>query len=206
MGRQTSETENIDLDALRAGNKEVFVTLIRRYHPTLVAIVRPLVGEAQAEEVVQETWIKAHKACTEFEGRAHIKTWLCSIAINEARMLLRSQKRETELRLFNSDTTDYLADRFKPNGHWNGAPSRWSSDSPDELLMQANLLDCLEKTLGALPLNQQTLLRLRDIEGEPFEMICNELEISASNARVLLHRARSFLYKMLEGYQETGEC
>lgn len=202
-----STDTDIDLDALRAGDARVFQQLIRRYHPTMVAIVRPLVGEGQAEETVQEAWIKAHKHCARFEGRASVKTWLCSIAMNEAKMLLRSQKRENELRQFGVDNThDPLEDRFTASGSWQTPPSSWDGESPDALLMQTNLLDCLEKHAGALPAQQQMLIRLRDIENEPFDVICNELAISASNARVLLHRARSTLYKMVANYEETGEC
>lgn len=207
MAQSTSVKEDIDLDALRAGDKEIFVRLIRRYHHTLVAIVRPLVGEARAEETVQEAWIKIHKSCARFEGRSQIKSWLCSIALNEARMELRRQKREVDTESASTmDSIDNLSDRFKPGGHWARPPLQWESDSPDELLMQANLLDCLNKHLDSLPAQQQALVRLRDIDGEAFESICNGLDISASNARVLLHRARSALYKMLEIYEETGEC
>lgn len=198
------DTDAIDLQALRAGDEQVFRRLIQHYHPTLIAVVRPLVGDSHCEEVVQEAWIKVHRSCADFEGRSHIKTWLCSIALNEARMYLRRHKRETDL---TADTgADALEDCFKSGGSWANPPLDWGSDTPDALLMQDNLLDCLHKTLAALPSNQQSLLQLRDIEGLSFEAICNELEISASNARVLLHRARSVLYRMLEGYQETGEC
>lgn len=201
------DNETINLAALRAGDPGEFRRLIRHYHHTLLAVVRPLVGDAQAEETVQEAWIKIHKACAGFEGRSQLKTWLCSIALNEARMVLRRQKREVQLDSSPAmEDIDGLADRFRPRGHWSRPPLQWTSDSPDELLMQENLIDCLKKTLAALPENQQAMLRLRDIEGLPFDSICNELDISASNARVLLHRARSFLYRMLEGYQETGEC
>lgn len=201
-----NSSAEFNLAALRNGDEAEFTRLIRRYHNTLLGLVRPLVGDARAEEVVQEAWIKAHKACSRFEGRSQVKTWLCSIALNEARMLLRQQKQETQRRQFNSNDGDFLADHFTPGGHWRSAPARWNSDSPDELLMRSQLLDCLDKTLTALPGLQQALIRRRDIDGETFDQICNELDISASNARVLLHRGRSFLYKTLDHYQETGEC
>lgn len=82
----------------------------------------------------------------------------------------------------------------------------WRSAGTDDLLMRDNLIDCIEKTMNRLPVNQSALLRLRDMEGLPFEAICNELDITASNARVLLYRARGELYQMLEHYEETGEC
>lgn len=198
---------NVDLEALRAGDTEAFSDLIREHHHMLVVAVRPLVGDSRAEEVVQDVWIKVHKAIRHFEGRSHIKTWLCSIALNEARMFLRRHKREVSLdQLQTYDESDPLANRFHSDGRWSVQPSAWNSDAPETLLMQENLLDCIQKTLHALPDKQRSLLQLRDIEGLPFDTICNELDISASNARVLLHRARACLYTMLENYEETGEC
>ncbi len=202
----TSPEDGIDLAALRAGDRAAFAELIRRFHTTLLSLVRPMVGDAYAEEVVQEAWIKAHANRASFAGRSSIKTWLCSIAINEARMQLRRDRREAELRLYDSSGDDPYLERFNSRGSWNSPPSPWPADSPEALLAQGNLADCLEKTLAQLPGNQQALIQLRDIDGEAFETICNELELSASNARVLLHRARGTLYRMLEHYEETGEC
>ncbi|MCS3902577.1 RNA polymerase sigma-70 factor (ECF subfamily) [Methylohalomonas lacus] len=201
-----SPEDTIDLDALRAGDQAVFAELIRRYHTALLGLVRPMVGDAHAEEVVQEAWIKAHKHCSRFAGRSTIKTWLCSIAVNEARMQLRHDKRESELRMQDSSGEDPYLERFNSQGSWSSPPAAWQADSPEALLAQGNLADCLEKTLTQLPGNQQALIQLRDIDGEAFETICNELALSASNARVLLHRARGALYRMLEHYEETGEC
>ena len=68
------------------------------------------------------------------------------------------------------------------------------------------LRDCLENLLTALPEHQRALLEMRDSSDLPFDEICNTLSISASNARVLLHRARAQLFKLVNRYQETGEC
>ena len=57
-----------------------------------------------------------------------------------------------------------------------------------------------------MPDQQRAMLELRDASGLGFDEICNELTITASNARVLLHRARTQLFKLVDHYQETGEC
>jgi len=196
---------NSELRALQSGDSDAFRELIQTYHNALVTAVKPLVGEAQCEEVVQEAWIKVHHSISSFEGRSSIKTWLFSIALNEARMHLRRHKQERS-QTVDTDEATAMDSRFKASGSWAQPPIDWESDSPDDLLMQDNLLDCLRKHLARLPVNQANLVRLRDIEGLAFDRICNDLEISASNARVLLHRARATLYRMLEGYKETGEC
>ena len=82
----------------------------------------------------------------------------------------------------------------------------WDIDTPEGLLMRQDLANCLEELLKAMPANQRALLELRDTSGFSFEDICNELSISASNARVTLHRARSQLFQLVDHYEETGQC
>ena len=74
------------------------------------------------------------------------------------------------------------------------------------MLEERDLLDCLRRTLEKLPTNQRVVLELRDLQGEELDTICNMLDISASNVRVLLHRARAQLFGTVDHYQETGEC
>ena len=64
----------------------------------------------------------------------------------------------------------------------------------------------MEKHLHFMPDSQRLVLELRDMQGLPAEDVCNMLEISASNVRVLLHRARARLFEMVDHFQETGEC
>lgn len=123
-------------------------------------------------------------------------------------MQLRSRKREF---LFadmgdTQENHDALTDRFSENGRWKNSPANWHVDSPDALLMSSDLEQCLEQLLAEIPSNQRAVLEMRDSSGIPFDEICNELAISASNARVLLHRARAELFKLVDHYQETGEC
>lgn len=185
---------------------EAFSQLVRDHHNTLLAATRSLVGDDVAHEVVQRAWIKAYDAIGKFEGRSSIKTWLVSIAVNEARMYLRQHKREVSLEQIQADDNDPLADRFKPSGLWAKPPVQWAENSPDELLTREELLDCLRKILAGMPANQRALIELRDMNEMAFDDICNELELTASNARVLLHRARTYLYRFLDKFEETGEC
>ncbi|TNE78165.1 MAG: RNA polymerase sigma factor [Gammaproteobacteria bacterium] len=197
-----------ELQKLKAGDQTLFADLVRQHHRALIALVTPIVGASEAEEVVQNAWFKAYKAIAGFEERAQIRTWLGRIAINEAKMQLRQRKREL---LFSdlgetATTTDPLTARFKSDGHWQKPPVDWHSDSPDSLLMSEDLADCLDRLLTNMSDHQRALLEMRDSSGLPFDEICNELSISASNARVLLHRARTQLFKLVDHYQETGEC
>lgn len=195
------------LAKLRAGDRALFAALVKDHHHALLALASAIVDKADAEEIVQNTWIKAYRAIAGFEGRAQVRTWLARITINEARQHLR-QRRES---LFGDLTTEadgiaVMEARFSARGSWQHPPASWHNDSPDNLLMGEELADCLQRLLDALPASQRTLLEMRDASGLDFEEICNELDISASNARVLLHRARRQLFALVDHYQETGEC
>lgn len=196
------------LQKLREGDRALFAELVKDHHRALVALATPIVGVSEAEEVVQNAWVKAYKTIAGFEGRSRVRTWLGRIVINEAKLQLRSRKRES---LFGdmageSESSDAFMDRFAGNGSWQKPPVNWHVDSPDSLLMSEELAECLERLLDAMSTNQRALLEMRDGTGLPFEEICNELSISASNARVLLHRARGRLFNLVDHYQETGEC
>jgi len=196
------------LQRLQAGDQTLFADLVRDHHRALIALAVPIVGHSEAEEVVQNAWLKAHRAIARFEGRAHIRTWLGRIVINEAKMQLRQRGRELLFADWQSadESGEALAERFSANGHWQLPPTQWDMDTPEGLLMRDDLANCLEELLNAMPANQRAVLELRDTTGFSFEDVCNELSLSASNARVILHRARSQLFKLVDHYEETGEC
>jgi RNA polymerase sigma-70 factor (ECF subfamily) len=193
------------IEQLRGGDRDAFSRLVETYHRRLVATARTLLNAGDAEDAVQNAWISAYKALPKFEGRSKLQTWLTRIVVNEARMRLRGSGRELTLDV-DDDGRDALADRFKDSGGWARPPVRWGVSSPDELLTSDELAECLRKTLAELPEKQRLVLELRDMQGEDFEAICNSLEVSASNVRVLLHRARTRLFALVDHFQETGEC
>lgn len=201
--------ETDKLEQLRSGDPVLFAELVRDHHRALIALTVPIVGISEAEEVVQNAWLKAYQAIGSFAGKSAIRTWLGSIAINEAKMQRRQRKREL---LFsdhgdeNQNIEDGLAQRFTERGHWQHPPAHWHTDSPESLLTGEQLAECLERLLAAMPDNQRCILEMRDASGLSFEEICNALTVSASNARVLLHRARTQLFKLVDHYEETGEC
>ena len=111
MKSEAYPADSPDIDALRRGDDSAFSALVRENHRALLATATAIVGIDDAEEVVQNSWIKAHKALPGFEGRSALRTWLTRIVINEARMLLRKTRREVPLEL-GSDQHP-LADRFR---------------------------------------------------------------------------------------------
>ena len=98
------------------------------------------------------------------------------------------------------------SDRWRTDGHWKEAPGTWHDDSPDRLLSHEQFRHCLDKTLDSLPPDQKAVLTLRDYQGLELDDICNILGLTASNIRVLVHRARLKVYAMVEHFEETGQC
>lgn len=194
------------LEALRSGNRDAFAQLVRRHHHALLAVARGLLREHGAEEAVQEAWIAAYRAITGFEGRSSLRTWLTRIVINQAFMRRRKVGSEPLPLTLSDDRAHPMEERFAEDGHWLTPPGHWREHAPDALLEQHDLLNCLEKTLYLLPDAQRLVLQLRGMQGLPLDEICNMLQLSASNTRVLLHRARTRVFGMVDHYQETGEC
>lgn len=194
------------LAGLRSRDREALAQIVKAHHGFLISMVTPLVSREFAEDVVQEAWIKAFAAVDRFEGRAALRTWLAQIALNTARSWRRARRREATLEEWGTDPGSPVSDRFDADGAWSRPPEAWHHNTPDALLTEAELRACLEKHLERLPPDQQTVLRLRDIEDIGLADIAAITELSEGNVRVLLHRARQRLHLMIEHFEEVGTC
>jgi len=173
-----------------------------------LSIARAICGDAFADDVVQDSWVSIHKNISKFEQRSTLKTWVITIVSNEAKTRLRRESRKVSLDELDGETPGSYLDgaNFKPDGHWQSATPMWSCESPEELLEETQLQCCINKTLDLLPPTQKVAFMLRDIEQQSFEEICEVLQVSAANVRVLVHRARLTLMQVIDRYQETGTC
>lgn len=195
------------VEALIRKEEAAFRYAIKAYQGSMLGLARGIVGEKIADEVVQETWFSVMKALPRFEGRSSLKTWILRIVANEAKTRLRKENRSVSLEAMTAEDPE-LADRFDDRGHWvkGETPSDWGVASPDELLTSEELKRCLDQVIAELPDLQAATLQLREQQGYALAEICNILDVSESNVRVLLHRARSRLFVVIEHFQETGEC
>ncbi len=193
------------MPGLMAGDEACFTQLVNAYYGIMLHVARGLVGEAIADEVVQEAWVSVYRALPGFEWRSSLKTWILRITANEAKTRLRKESRTCSLDAMGGVEMT-LADRFDEGGRWSKPPLAWHDEGPDALLINHEMGDCISLTFDHLPELQQTVFTLKDIEGSSFDEICNILDLTASNARVLLHRARTKLFVKIESFQETGEC
>ena len=200
------DSEDELIAALMRKEDRAFRYAITEYQPSMGHLARSIAGEAIADEVVQEAWVSAMRALPNFEKRSALKTWLMRIVANEAKSRLRKEKRQTSLEAMTQSDRD-LGARFDQRGHWGEeVPLAWNADSPEELISSTELKACMEALIAALPELQRATLSLRESHGYSLSEICNILDVSDSNVRVLLHRARNRLFRCIEHFQKYGEC
>jgi RNA polymerase sigma-70 factor (ECF subfamily) len=195
------------LERLLAGEQQAFKDLVSTYQSPMRAVAYAIVGSRHADEVVQDAWLSVVRNLSKFEARSSLKTWLLTITANAAKGRYKQNRREVLLDDLPSPHGTIDDDRFSPgDGHWLVAPFAWHQDTPEALLTENELRECLEHTLLSLSELQSSVLLLRERQGLELEEICNLLELSLSNVRVLLHRARMKVFATVEHFEETGEC
>ncbi len=180
---------------LRAGEEEAFVLLVARHHTAMLRLARSFVSSgAIAEEVVQDTWLGVLRGLDGFAERSSFRTWLMRILVNRARSTGVHEHRSVAV----GDAGPAVdAARFDASGAWMSPPQHWVEDSDDRLFAQA-LAEPIQAALDELPSRQREVVLLRDVEGLNGQEVCDVLEISDANQRVLLHRGRSHLRQALE--------
>lgn len=194
------------LERLLAGEQKAYKELVSAYQGAMRAVAYAIVGSRQADEAVQDAWLAVVRNLPGFQRRSSLKTWLLTITANAAKNRYKQNRREILLDDMPSPHGTVGDERFSGDGHWLLAPFAWHEDTPEALLIEDEMRECLEKTLLSLPQLQSSVLLLRERQGLELEEICNLLEISLSNVRVLLHRARLKVFATVEHFEETGKC
>ena len=196
--------------ALRAGDEAAFAELVERYQSSLVRVARMYVRDrSTAEEVAQETWLAVLNGIDRFEGRSSFRTWLFRILTNRAKTRGQREARSVPFSsIGDPDDPAVDPDRFQNAGEqhpggWRVFPQPWEGD-PEERLLASETRALILDTIEQLPPNQRAVITLRDIEGFDAEETRNVLDLSDTNQRVLLHRARSKVRRALEQYLEAA--
>lgn len=182
---------------LRAGDEEAFVLLAARHQAAMLRLASSFVSStAIAEEVVQDTWLGVLRGIDGFAGRSSFKTWLLRILVNRARSTGVRERRSVAV----GDAVPAVdPSRFDAAGAWMSPPQHWVEDSDDRMLAEG-LGEKLDLALKRLPQRQRAVVMLRDVNGLSSDEVCDVLEISEGNQRVLLHRGRSQLRQALEEF------
>jgi len=185
------ESETTLLAALRARTPEAFDRLVRDQTPVLLRGALALGFQpADAEELVQDTFVAFLEGLDRFEGRSAVRTYLYGILYHKGAALLRQRRKETAT----EDIEAVWESRFDASGHWvAGHPG--GTDRP---VLSKEIAACIAACLGELGPTQRMAFHLREVEDRTPGEICNILGVSDTNMRVLLHRARLQLRECLE--------
>jgi len=185
-------SNEISLEALIAGDRAEFARLVDEYSSPIYRLGLRMLGNPQdAEDVLQNTFINALMHIRKFEGRSSISTWLYRIASNEALMMIR--KKKPEVNLENTEGGDEDED-LRPTQFVD-----WSALPEDELLSGEGK-KTLDEAIQSLPESMRIVFLLRDIEGLSIRETAEALNLTETNVKTRLLRARMALREELSTY------
>jgi RNA polymerase sigma-70 factor (ECF subfamily) len=170
-----------------AGDAALFEILMRRHNQRLFRVARGILADdAEAEDVLQDAWVRAFHALGGFRGEASVVTWLTRIAAHEAMARSRRRRRLVPVEALGG-------------GEDGGPPEREDAAAPpDRAAENRELQSALSAALDTLPDPLRAVFVLREVEGLSSQETADALEISAENARVRLHRAKAMLRRALD--------
>jgi RNA polymerase sigma-70 factor (ECF subfamily) len=191
---------------LRAGDETAFAALVDDLHGGLLAFARTFTSSATlAEDIVQETWLGVIRGIHAFDGRASLRTWIFSILVRRARTVAVRDARQGGRGPGAAPPREV---EWEPGrgriGLWEHAPVPWALEDPAAIFQSAEALEVLQSEMSALPEMQRQVVLLRDVEGLPAADVCNILDLSETNQRVILHRGRARLRRALDQYVQDG--
>lgn len=178
--------------AAKAGDLGAFEQLVKRYDRNVFRIAQHITHNREdAEDVVQDAFLKAYTNLAQFQGQSKFYTWLVRIAVNEALMKLRKRRPE---RFVSLDEDVKTEDDSLPR-----EVADWSPN-PEQLYKTAELRDILSRTIQGLPPSFRTVFVLRDVEGLSTEETAEALDLSVPAVKSRLLRARLQLRERLNKY------
>jgi RNA polymerase sigma-70 factor (ECF subfamily) len=201
--------DHLLVERLRAGDEEAFMDLVRQWSPSMLRVARMYVpSQAVAEDVVQETWLGVLNGIDRFEGRSSLRTWVFSILVNRARTRGERERRTIPFAALARQEGEDGFEAVDPSrfvtsgsdiGAWASPPVRWWEE-PERALDSAEAVARIQSEIDKLPEGQRLVITMRDVDGLSSEEVRSALDISETNQRVLLHRARAKVRKALEDY------
>jgi RNA polymerase sigma-70 factor (ECF subfamily) len=182
----------ISLEALQSGNRVEFARLVDAYSTQIYRLaLKMLADEQDAEDVLQNTFMKALQSIENFEGRSSISTWLYRIAVNEALMLLRRHRPTVSVAMDYEDDEDEIQH-----------PTQFTDWCclPEEDLLSAEAKKHLDVAIQRLPEKLRVVFLLRDVEGLSIRETSETLDLTETAVKTRLLRARLNLREQLSSY------
>jgi RNA polymerase sigma-70 factor (ECF subfamily) len=183
------EYDQLLVERVQAGERAAFDLLVVKYQRRLMRLVSRIVREpAEAEDVVQESFIKAYRAIRYFRGDSAFYTWLYRIGINTAKNFIASRGRRMPLP---TETDFEQADGFE-----NGKQLR-DINTPESMLASKQIAHTVNAAMDALPVDLRTAIVLREIEGLSYEDIADIMACPIGTVRSRIFRAREVIAEQL---------
>lgn len=202
--------DDATIERLLAGDEATFMMLVEQNQLSMLRVAQMYVSShAVAEEVVQEAWIGILKGLPKFEGRSSLRTWMYKIVTNVAKTRGVREGRSLPFSALAGEHDDPIdpswfqgPDDPLPGG-WRTFPDDWRG-IPEDRLLGRETLDHISRALDGMPAMQAEVVRLRDVQGWSSGDVCNALDLTETNQRVLLHRGRSRIRRELDAYLSEG--
>jgi RNA polymerase sigma-70 factor (ECF subfamily) len=187
------DNEDVLVAEARAGNAESFVALINQYDRHIYRLALNITGNQEdAEDVLQDSFLKAYTNLAQFQGNSRFYTWLVRIAVNEALMKLRKRRGASWVSLDEPVETEERSLMPQEIADW--------ADNPEESYAKAELQDILNQTMQKLEPQFRTVFVLRDVENFSTEETAKMLGLSVPAVKSRLLRARLKLRELLNKY------
>lgn len=181
LERSKALTDEEVVDRVRTGDLALYEVIMRRYNLRLYRVARAILhDDTEAEDVMQDAYIRAYTHLGQFAGRSAFSTWLTRIAVREALTRLRARNRHPQV-----EVTDYDGEISMKTP----APSR----DPEQNASTAELRELLEQAVLKLPESYRTVVMLRDIEELSTAETAEALDLTEENVKVRLHRGHGMI-------------
>jgi RNA polymerase sigma-70 factor (ECF subfamily) len=182
------------IERLRARDEATFMELVDRLSPSMRRVARMFVStDAVADECVQEAWLGVLQGIDGFQGRSSLRTWIFRILVNIAKTRGQREGRSVPFATLAGDDLDrptWDPSAFDAPGAWTSLPFDWRG-LPEDRVEGQETLAVIGEAIEMLPPMQAEVIRLRDVLGWSSEEVRNALDLTDTNQRVLLHRARA---------------
>lgn len=193
MNKEPKPGETLSLELLRRGDKNEFAELVEANTGQIYRLGLKILGDPQdAEDILQETFIKAYRALPDFDGRSSLSTWLYRIATNEALMLLRRRGKGEQISIEEPQDDVEIEQEPLQIVDW--------CCMPEEELISSEARAYMEQAVDRLPNSMKIVFLLRDIEGLSTRQTAEVLNLTEVSVKTRLSRARMRLREMLTEY------
>lgn len=191
---QTPDNDQLLVERVQKGDKNAFNLLVLKYqHRVAANVAKYLRDQADIEDVVQETFIKAYRALPNFRGESAFYTWIYRIAANTAKNHLVSRSRRPPSQGVDAEEAEYLATEYMED-----------ADTPEGLHFKTELEALVDKTVQSLPEDLRTAVALREIDGKSYEEIAEIMGCPVGTVRSRIFRAREVLDTRIRAYMNPG--